>query len=107
MISVPALVSVELFDAVAAQLAEQAGTTQSAVARLEAGRTAPTLEHLTTLVRACGFDLEVRLVPYDEHGWSMVQRNLTLTPDERLAKVVKLHEFVDAARRARGATRGT
>lgn len=44
-----------------AELAARVGTTQSAIARLERGTTSLTLERASRLVRACGFDLEVRL----------------------------------------------
>ena len=48
-----------------AELAERVGTTQSAIARLERG-TSLTLERASRLVRACGFDLQVRI---DEGAW--------------------------------------
>lgn len=44
-----------------AELAARVGTTQSAIARLERGSTSLTLERASRLVRACGFDLEVRI----------------------------------------------
>jgi transcriptional regulator with XRE-family HTH domain len=43
-----------------AELADRVGTTQSAIARLERG-TSLTLERAARLVRACGFDLQVRI----------------------------------------------
>lgn len=46
-----------------AQLAERAGTSQSAVARLEAGHGNPAIETLRRLVNAAGFDLRLELVP--------------------------------------------
>ncbi|MEJ2859567.1 helix-turn-helix transcriptional regulator [Actinomycetospora flava] len=46
-----------------AQLAEAAGMTQSAVARLEAGGTMPTLPVLARLAEAMDADLVVRLAP--------------------------------------------
>lgn len=83
-----------------AQLAERSGTTQSAIARIESGRTAPSMERITDLIRACGLDLEVRLVPYDDHGWSMVARNLQLTPAQRLDQLVRAANFIGAGREA-------
>jgi ribosome-binding protein aMBF1 (putative translation factor) len=44
-------------------LAREAGMTQSAVARFEAGGTIPTLPVLERLARALDADLEVRLTP--------------------------------------------
>ncbi len=65
-------------------LGDLAGTTQSAIARLETGRTAPGFEAVLRLVRLCGFDLEVALVERDDSDWSQAQRLLRLTPAERL-----------------------
>jgi DNA-binding XRE family transcriptional regulator len=42
-------------------LAARAGTTQSAIARLEAGRTAPGFERVVSLVAACGMELRVNI----------------------------------------------
>ncbi len=44
-----------------AEIAHRAGTTQSAIARFEAGRTNPTLEFASRLSRALGARLEIRL----------------------------------------------
>lgn len=81
-----------------AELARRVGTTQSAIARVEAGRTSPSLEHLTRLVRACGFDIQARLVPYDEQDWTLARQNLLLTPEERLRKMLATSDLVRSAR---------
>ena len=47
------------------ELAARAGTTQSAIARLESGRTSPRFETVLTLVRLCGLDLDVSLREMD------------------------------------------
>lgn len=44
-----------------AAIAKRAGTTQSAIARFESGRTNPTLEFASRLSRALGAKLEIRL----------------------------------------------
>jgi transcriptional regulator with XRE-family HTH domain len=82
------------------QLAERVGTTQSAVARVESGDTAPSLERISSLVRACGFDLELHLRDVDDHDWSMVVRNLELSPDERLRNTINAANFSLATREA-------
>lgn len=46
-----------------AELAGRAGTTQSAIARLESGRTSPRLEDVLRLLRLTGWDLRIELVP--------------------------------------------
>lgn len=81
-----------------ADLAARVGTTQSAIARVESGRTSPSLEYLTRLVRACGFDIQARLVPYEEEDWSLARGNLRLTPKERLRKMLATAELVRTAR---------
>jgi len=43
------------------EIARRAGTTQSAIARFETGRTNPTLEFASRLSRALGAKLEIRL----------------------------------------------
>jgi transcriptional regulator with XRE-family HTH domain len=45
------------------QLAERAGTSQPAVARLEAGHGNPGIDTIQRLVNAAGFDLKLGLVP--------------------------------------------
>src|SRR3954453_11228690 len=66
-----------------AQLAERAGTTQSAIARLESGRTSPALEDVERLLRLCGLQLIVELAPYDDSDIVQAEANLRLTPAER------------------------
>jgi DNA-binding XRE family transcriptional regulator len=44
------------------EIAKKAGTTQSAIARFESGRTAPTLAFMQRLAEALGKRLEVRVV---------------------------------------------
>ena len=44
-----------------AEIARRAGTTQSAIARFESGRSNPTLEFATRLSSAVGAKLEIRL----------------------------------------------
>ena len=43
------------------EIAERAGTTQSAIARFESGRSNPTLDFATRLSHALGAKLEIRL----------------------------------------------
>jgi transcriptional regulator with XRE-family HTH domain len=84
-----------------AQLAERAGTTQSAVARTERGVTTPSLDQLSRLVQAAGLDIEVRLVPFDDHDVSIARRNRTLGIDDRVRNMKRAERFARAARRAR------
>jgi transcriptional regulator with XRE-family HTH domain len=83
-----------------AQLAERAGTTQSAIARLESGRTSPSLEQVERLLRLCGFQLIVELAPYDDSDIVQAEARLRRTPDQRIAAmqagIRTAREFRDA-----------
>lgn len=70
------------------RLAELGGIAQPTVARIESGVIQPSFERLLELVRACGLDLDVRVVPLDEDAWTVARRGLALTPDERLDRAV-------------------
>jgi len=66
-----------------AHLAELAGTTQSAIARLESGRNSPSFEQVERLMRLCGFQLIVELAPYDDSDIVQAEALLRLTAPER------------------------
>ena len=66
------------------ELAGRVGLSQPQVARIESGVVAPSFERVVDLVRACGFDLAVRLVPRDEDAFTLAEQNLRRSADERL-----------------------
>lgn len=66
------------------ELAERAGTTQSAIARLESGRTSPSFDQVQTLLRHCGFNLLVALDPYDDSDLAQAEAMLRLSVEERI-----------------------
>jgi transcriptional regulator with XRE-family HTH domain len=72
------------------ELAERAGTVQPVVARWEAGRTAVSFDDVRRLVRLCGFDLEVMLVPADDSDIAQAARLSGLTGQERLDRHARL-----------------
>jgi transcriptional regulator with XRE-family HTH domain len=69
------------------QLADLAGTTQSAIARLESGRTDPTFGQLQKLLMACGFSLVVSLDPYEDSDRWQAQAVLDTPVEERLDRL--------------------
>src|SRR3954447_24347906 len=72
-------------------LAERAGTTQSAIARLETGQTNPSFDLVLRLIKLCGFRLDVFLDPYDDSDIAQAEALLRLPVadrSERLTKVV-------------------
>ena len=50
------------------ELADRSGRKRGVIARWEQGTVAPSAETLIELVRACGFDLPLELVPYEPAG---------------------------------------
>jgi transcriptional regulator with XRE-family HTH domain len=81
------------------ELAEKAGTTQSAIARLESGRTRPAFDDVLRLVRLCGFDLDVMLVERDDSDWVQARRQLRLTPTQRAQRMVSFGQKVRETQR--------
>ena len=75
------------------ELAERAGTTQSAIARLESGRTSPTLEQVQRLMRLAGFELLVELAPFDDSDGTQARQLKDLDEVARLAlNTATLHQ---------------
>lgn len=72
------------------ELADRAGTTQSAVARWESGRTSPDLATVQRLVHLCGLQLEVAIVDPDDSDLAQAERLLRLAPGERLERGVRV-----------------
>lgn len=83
-----------------AQLAVRLGTTQSAIARLERGRSEPSFSNVAEAVRACGLELVPRLVAVDDADWSVASANLRLSPEERVRQHQRASRFALAGRQA-------
>jgi transcriptional regulator with XRE-family HTH domain len=81
-------------------LAKKAGTSQSVIARIEAGLTSPTWDTLERLLEAANFavsaQLESRVV--GSHMLHEVAHVLSLTPEQRLEGVKNLSRFFAEAR---------
>jgi len=86
------------------ELADRAGTSQSAIARLERGHSSPTLSTLERLVRAAGFDLRIELVPRapvdpvveaykKDVDRTLLRENLRKSVDDRLRALADWQEF--------------
>ena len=69
------------------ELAEKAGTTQSAIARLESGRTQPAFDAVLRLVRLCGMDLDIMLSERDDSDWAQARAQLLLSPAQRIRRM--------------------
>jgi len=71
-----------------AELADRTGRDRSVIARWEQGVVAPSLDTLLELVRACGFDLPLELVSYDDDRVARLQKNLILSPERRVRRLM-------------------
>jgi len=73
------------------ELSERSGKDRAQIARWERDVVQPSLETLRDLLRACGFDLELALVPYepDNRRDAQLHKALQRTPQERLQAMLK------------------
>ena len=82
------------------QLAERAGVSQPAIARLESGRTSPSLEQVERLMRLAGFDLIVALSPRDDQDRWQAHDLRRLSPEQRLRGNDRTVRHMHALRKA-------
>lgn len=86
------------------RLAIRAGTTQSAISRIERDRVSPSVDTLQELLRLLGEDLTLGTEPRD---WgidrTLNEHNLSFTPAERVRRGLAFADFV---RRNRGGDAG-
>jgi transcriptional regulator with XRE-family HTH domain len=83
-----------------AELAALAGTTQSAIARLESGRPEVSFNEVMRLVRLCGLEVEVAIVPHDPSDQAQAERLAGLTGPQRLQRHARLTRQLRALRGA-------
>ncbi|HEV7770001.1 MAG TPA: helix-turn-helix transcriptional regulator [Solirubrobacterales bacterium] len=82
------------------ELATRAGTTQSAISRLEKDRVSPSVETLKNLLFVLGEDLILGSEPRDFGVDRTLNRsNLSFTPQQRVTRSL---EFANFVRRTRG-----
>jgi transcriptional regulator with XRE-family HTH domain len=73
-----------------AELAQRAGKPRPHITRYEAGTSAPSLDALIELIRACGFDLPLELVAWPEVGDDDLADLQALSPERRLDRMLDL-----------------
>ena len=83
-----------------AALAERAGVAQSTVSRVESGARTPSTDLVERLVRATGYEIRVGLGEPDPETAALLERNLRLSPQERLDNAVRAARFVLRGRRS-------
>jgi transcriptional regulator with XRE-family HTH domain len=71
------------------ELAERSGRDRSVIARWEQGSVAPSVETLVELVRACGFDVPLELVPLDASADERLRKNVLLSPERRVQRLLQ------------------
>jgi transcriptional regulator with XRE-family HTH domain len=86
------------------RLAIRAGTTQSAISRIEQERGSPTVRTLEDLLHLMGDELVLAVEKRDSGiDLSLNKANLELTPEQRVRRGL---EFADVVRRNRGGEKG-
>jgi transcriptional regulator with XRE-family HTH domain len=79
----------------------RAGTTQSAISRIESDRVSPSVETLRSLLHLLGEDLELGAKERDSGiDRTLIHERLKLTPDERVSYGLAFSDFVIETRRA-------
>lgn len=86
-----------------AELAARAGTTRSAIAHLESGRPDVSLNRVVRLLRPCGFDLEVAILPHDDSDFAQAERLRSLTGPQGIERHMRLARQLRSLRDAGGA----
>jgi transcriptional regulator with XRE-family HTH domain len=88
-----------------AQLATRAGTTQSAISRIERGGVSPSVETLASLFRLLGEDLALETHERDAGiDRTLIRERLRLTPGERVRYGLEFADLVLRNRAARPVT---
>jgi transcriptional regulator with XRE-family HTH domain len=71
------------------ELARVSGKDRTVIARYEQGIVAPSLDTLVQLLRACGFDIPLELVPYDPGPDETRTAIQMLSPERRLDRLLE------------------
>ena len=70
------------------ELAERSGRERSVIARWEQGAVAPSLEAMLEIIRACGFELPLELIPRDEAAYEQLSENALLSPERLVQRLL-------------------
>src|SRR5215211_8277803 len=70
------------------ELAEVSGKDRTVIARYEQGVVAPSIDTLVEILRACGFDVPLELVPYDSGPDERIAQIQMLSPERRLDRLI-------------------
>ena len=67
-----------------AELAERSGKDRSVIARWEQDMVSPNVDTLIEVVRACGWDIPLELVPFDPDEQERLAERARLSPERRV-----------------------
>jgi transcriptional regulator with XRE-family HTH domain len=71
------------------ELAAKSGKDRTVIARWEQGVVAPSIDTLVELLRSCGFDIPLELVPYDPAPDERVREIQMLSPERRVDRLLE------------------
>jgi transcriptional regulator with XRE-family HTH domain len=71
------------------ELAEVSGKDRTVIARYEQGVVAPSIDTLVELLRSCGFDIPLEMVPYDPGRDEQIREIQMLSPERRLDRLIE------------------
>jgi transcriptional regulator with XRE-family HTH domain len=70
------------------ELAEVSGKDRTVIARYEQGVVAPSIDTLIELLRSCGFDIPLEMVPYDPGPDERIREIQMLSPERRMDRLI-------------------
>jgi transcriptional regulator with XRE-family HTH domain len=71
------------------ELAAKSGKDRTVIARWEQGVVAPSIDTLVELLRSCGYDIPLELVPYDPAPEERIREIQMLSPERRLDRLLE------------------
>ena len=71
------------------ELAAMSGKDRTVIARYEQGVVAPSIDTLVEILRSCGFDIPLELVPYDSGPDERMAEIQMLSPERRLDRLIE------------------
>jgi transcriptional regulator with XRE-family HTH domain len=71
------------------ELAEVSGKDRTVIARYEQGVVAPSIDTLVELLRSCGFDIPLEMVPYDPAPDEQIRQIQMLSPERRMDRLIE------------------
>ena len=71
------------------ELAAKSGKDRTVIARWEQGVVAPSIDTLVELLRSCGYDIPLELVPYDSGLDERIKQIQMLSPERRVDRLLE------------------